>query len=279
MEIRKLTEEQEKKPYAKYFSMFMDEYGVPDNMKAITDLTKPLDPNNVLKITDIDKLLDPNYDSSRHQGWCLLPDGTGYVGQDFFYPGVTSEMFCWWFAWHGLEDTRYRIWDPKGHYGIKVSQRHMKKRLDQSLSWEDRNYGTTDYVMAYTADGISVVKICFLSPEDFGFNPELIKKSGLKTINTVSGKPDELNGNGPSIRVLIDTPEGLIAKIYFWYGYTIIDKKPVRLNDYILDPNVVKIQTTHCAEEYTRLGKILPLVYAENVNVIDKAEDIITMPF
>ena len=42
-----------------------------------------------------------------------MPNGTGYLANKTEMPGVTPEMFEWWFAWHSLEDLRYRIWDPR----------------------------------------------------------------------------------------------------------------------------------------------------------------------
>lgn len=68
-------------------------------------------------------------------------------------------------------------------------------------------------------------------------------------------------------------PEGLHVWTYFWYGYTILNKKAVKLDGYQCDPNVPKLQVTHCAEEYTRLGKVLPEIYKENHNIMDEAKD------
>lgn len=273
-----LTDAQKKYPYAKFFYRYNDEYGIPEDLLERIHPDTPMDPAKALKITDIDRLLDPRY-TADDEGYCILPDGTGYVGEKLFYPGVTKDMFEWWFAWHGLEDTRYRIWDPKGHYGIKVSRRHLLHRTDAKLNWRERNWNTTDFVMAYTVDGISVVKIAFLSPEDFGFDPELLKKYHASVVCAISGSPDEYVGCGPSIRVLHETDEGLHVWTYFWYGYAIINKKPVRIADFQCDPQVTKLQVIHCAEEYTRLGKILPEIYAENHGIADRPEDFSTMPF
>ena len=274
----KLTEEQRKQPYAKFFEYLTDDYGIPEELRARIHPEHPMDSAKALKITEIDKALDPNY-QGEDEGFCVFPDGSGYVGEKLFYPGVTKEMFEWWFAWHGLEDTRYRIWDPKAHYGVRVSRNSLKRRTNPKLNWKERNWNTCDFVMAYTVDGISTVKISFLSPEDFGFSPELLRKYDASAICAVSGKSDELHGTGPSTRILHETPEGLHVWCYFWYGYTIINRQPVRLQNYICDPGIPALQVTHCAEEFTRLGKILPVVYEENHSRIDHPEDFETMPF
>ncbi len=273
-----LTKEQKKMPYAKYFNMFTEDYGIPNDLLQRIHPARPMDPAKALPITQMNRLLDPEY-AADDEGYCVLPDQTGYVAEKLFYPGVTKEMFEWWFAWHGLEDTRYRIWDPKGHYGIKVSKKHLLQRTDPEKNWKERNCNTSDFVMAYTVDGISVVKIAFFNPVDFGFDAGLLKKYDASVICAVSGSPDEYAGSGPSIRVLHETAEGLHVWTYFWYGYMIVNKTPVRIEGFQCDPEVVKLQVVHCAEEYTRLGRILPLVYAENHDIIDKPENFTTMPF
>lgn len=273
-----LTEKQSKQPYAKFFTYHTDDYGIPDDLLKRIHPEREVDSGNALKITEINKALDPAYDVD-DEGYCIMPDGTGYISEKLFYPGVTKEMFEWWFAWHGIEDTRYRIWDPKAHYGIRVSKRNLQQRTDQKLNWRERNWNTCDFVMTYNVEGISVVKIAFLKPEDFGFDPELLKKYDASAICAVSGKPDELISTGPSVRILHETPEGLHVWCYFWYGYTIINKKPVKINNFVCSREMLTLQVTHCAEEYTRLGKILSKIYEENHLIKDKPENFEPMPF
>ncbi len=35
-----------------------------------------------------------------------MEDGTGYIANLVYMPGVTVDMFDWWFAWHGLGEFR-----------------------------------------------------------------------------------------------------------------------------------------------------------------------------
>jgi len=37
-----------------------------------------------------------------------MEDGTGYIANLVYMPGVTVDMFDWWFAWHG------RVSEPGG---------------------------------------------------------------------------------------------------------------------------------------------------------------------
>ncbi len=271
-----LTEEQKKFPYAKFFDVPYSDPKYSPELAA--KIAKPIDPNKGLPITKIDLLLDPDYDAD-DEGYGQLADGTGYVAERMFYPGVTQEMFEWWFAWHGLEDSRYKIWDPVAHYGIGLSRRNIEQRCNPNLNWKERNWGTADFVTAWTVNGVATTKINMLSPETFGFDMEKFKKSGASAVCTLSSPPDVCIPSGPSVRVLHQTPEGLKVFLYFWYGVTIVNKKPILLDDYVYDYDAVKLQSTHCAEEYTHLGQILKDVYEQNHNIVDKAENFKSMPF
>jgi hypothetical protein len=55
-------------------------------------------------------------------------------------------------------------------------------------------------------------------------------------------------------------------------GWNIIDRKPVKVADQV-PFEIVKGLAYHCPKEYANLAAILPQVYEENVNVIDKIED------
>ena len=102
-----LTPEELKKPYAKYFD---EPY--PEVPSRVTEqMAEPLDPALALSIHNRNDLLNPGY-LPREVGWCVMPDGSGYIASLTQMPGVTLEMLEWWFAWHGIESLRYKIWDP-----------------------------------------------------------------------------------------------------------------------------------------------------------------------
>ncbi len=69
-----------------------------------------------------------------------------------------------------------------------------------------------------------------------------------------------------------EIPGGIELRSRFWLGWNIIDKKPVRVADQV-PFELVKGLAHHCPKEYTNLAAILPKVYEENVNRIDKIED------
>ena len=93
----KITKEQEALSYAKYY--YEPIAKVPEEKLAI--LEKPMNADEALRIEDRNLLFEEGY-FDNETGYCILEDGTGYVANLTPMPGVTTEMFDWWFSLHGL---------------------------------------------------------------------------------------------------------------------------------------------------------------------------------
>ena len=102
-----VTEEEKQKSYYKYFEQDMAQ---PAQEALAKMLQGPLRPDQVLQFKDRNRLFEPGY-LEAEAGWCILPDGTGYLANLTKMPGVTPEMIDWFFAWHGLDNLRYKIWN------------------------------------------------------------------------------------------------------------------------------------------------------------------------
>ena len=104
-----LTPEEQARPFAKYY---FEDIKQPDPAHYAA-MEQPMDPSKSFGPEEINRLLDvEELEKGVEVGWCWRPDGSGYIANKIFYPGVTAEMIDWWFAWHPLEDLRYRIWYP-----------------------------------------------------------------------------------------------------------------------------------------------------------------------
>ena len=79
-------------------------------------------------------------------------------------------MFEWWFAWHSLEDLRYRIWDPEDHYYARQQMR--EKTLDQSLPMRERTWGTVHHVLEDIGPGPDELVLEFRYPHELGYEEE-----------------------------------------------------------------------------------------------------------
>jgi len=264
-----LTEAERSKPFAKYFDRPM----VPPPQEIYDLLEKgPIDPSLALHINDRNELLDPGY-LACEKGYCLMPDGTGFIAMLTKMPGVTMEMIEWWFAWHGLEDLRYAIWCHDDHLGIHVKPEDLERRLDKSLSLKERNWDTTDVVYEDIGTGPMLLDISFMSPESYGFDMDRFKEpSTLGAISANLGISETKTPMVSFTHFVRAIEDGVECRSRFWLGWQIKDKEP-RVVENKIPLELVEGLVHHCPKEYANLAAILPSVYAENAHIEDKIED------
>lgn len=89
-----LTDEEKTRPYALYF----DRTPVAPPKESLSPMAAPMDPSEALLPEDLNELPKPGCLASE-VGWCVMPNGSGYVSCLTTMPGVTPRMIDWWFAW------------------------------------------------------------------------------------------------------------------------------------------------------------------------------------
>jgi len=262
-----LSPEEQARPFAKYY---YEEIPQPDPAHmALMD--KPCDPAKALHPSQINDLLNLG-DLEVEIGWCNLPDGAGFIANRSVYPGVTAEMIDWWFAWHPLEDLRYRIWYPPQHGGIHLSPEGRKRILDESVPMAERNWGVVHHVTENCDCGMENITITFMSPQDYGFDMSRFKQPQVATFAGGQGWAVTVDKNDESItapammcHIFRDTPEGLEHRTRFWLGYRLSNGVP----ECTLPPGVAVPQASvqglarHNVKEFTRFKHFLPRIYAE----------------
>ena len=107
-----ITEELKNHPLYKYYELPIKP--VPEDVAAKI-MSLKYDNEDGLNIADINRMFDDGYLPCEF-GLFKCPDGGSIMANLTDMPGVTPEMFDWWFAWHGLDTFRYVIWDKDDHY-------------------------------------------------------------------------------------------------------------------------------------------------------------------
>ncbi len=212
------------------------------------------DPAGAMPPWEMNRLFDSGYLPGEF-GWWTLPDGGVMLANLTPMPGVRPEMFDWWFAWHGLDPMRYKIWDKDDHYYCLTQNPEVS--LNASLSMKERYWNTAHEIREALLPGQEPVgvRLNFVPPEQVGFDPERLKEFD----GTIVCTP------GPAIMVhfLRPTAEGCELRTRFWMGYTVADGKPVRIPDFPANEMAAKAMLIHNVKEFTHLAKLLPVVYAQ----------------
>ena len=260
-----LTEQERSKPYARFY----DQPSAQPNPELIEILMKgPMDPSKALMPEDVNTLLDAGWQDVE-TGYCILPNGAAYVAVNNRFPGVTVEMVNWWFAWHALEDLRYMLWFPKGHFGIQVSDADRAVILNPETPTLERFQGRTHFVVEDTGGGPEDIAISFLKPEELGFDRNRFKRPAVGTVVGANGVSQNRAGGPKAPAVMVhfvrETEDGVEFRTRFWMGYHMIGGKPVKL---LPDGIQIPIQAPmglafHNVEEYSNLAAILPELYRE----------------
>lgn len=113
-EMAALTPEQRKAPYAAFYDRPAPVIA-PECLQIIRN-GSDMAPADAITARNINLMLHPEQIEVEN-GYCSLPDGTGYVAARHVMPSVTFEMYKFWLDWWTAEDheTRYKIWCPGKH--------------------------------------------------------------------------------------------------------------------------------------------------------------------
>lgn len=255
-----ITEEQKKLSYAKYF--YMDMARVPPEKLPLVET--PMDTSKALRIENRNRLFEEGY-FDVETGFCVMNDGTGYIANLTYMPGVTVEMFDWWFAWHGLGDLRYSLWDPEDHYSAVCLNAAQGK--SPQLSLKEKYWGTTHLIREDIGGGPDDLYACFKKPSEMGFNESLIGTTACGTIVTANSgiRSDGAVSGEVMCHFVREVKDGIELRSRFWLGWNIIAGRPVRM---LPDGETTPLQKPqlllgHNIKEFTNLAKLLPAIYPE----------------
>lgn len=240
----------------------------PDVLAAIE--SGPIDPADALREDELDRLLDPAL-LKAEIGYCRLPDGVGYAAMRTKMPPGSPEMLEWWFAWHPVENIRYRIWHPVAH---------VANRVDPVVERAERSYwNVTHHPVEDVGVGVQHLRIEFRRPEDYGLPPDAEDRPGVaRVVGGFVGDDRKRARHTRMTHVLLDdgATGGFVLRSRFWIGSVLRPYSPAPIASLVakainrpmarraLVPNAApRALALHCAEEYHHLAAILPKIYAE----------------
>lgn len=195
-------------------------------------------------------------------GFGVMEDGTGFVCNTTYMPGVTSQMLDWWFPWHSVgSDLRYKIWDPEDHYFARADK--VGYVCDPNVPMNQKTWGVSHYIMEDVGPGPDFVKLNFLRPADFGYDESLI---GTDTCSSLVCAVGEGSCAAAMTHKWYPYKDGVMFCSRFWIGMA---RKDGVISSIL--PQGVRVPEmipqglfAHNIKEFTNLAAILPEVYAEN---------------
>ena len=195
-------------------------------------------------------------------GYGTAADGSGFVANETYMPGVTGEMLDWWFPWHSVgSDLRYKIWDPEDHYFARANDAAYV--CDPNVPVNQKTWGVDHYIIEDVGSGPDFLKLCFKRPRDFGYDESILGSELCQSIVCAIGA-----GNCAAAMTHKWYPfkDGVKLCSRFWIGFGVVDGKIIcTLPEGAKVPGEVSRGLfAHNIKEFSNLAAILPAVYAEN---------------
>ena len=197
-------------------------------------------------------------------GVTISPDHAVRVFVLTHMPGVTPVMWDWWFAWHGSEAQRYKLWHPRAH---------------MHAAWADGRADLSDYigrtsrVVEYVGNQRLNLGIRFVHPASLGLDEARLTRDGEVAIcarGSMAGTPME---TGWLIHHVRPVSGGSEMRSRFWLAGSnirprgmpgpvgaLLGRVAAKLAP--LTSNMAVELLVHCAQEMNHLAGILPELYA-----------------
>lgn len=263
---QKLFPEEEKMPLAKYFYQYPLHMPNPVAMQIINQMN-PMKVEDAIKPENFLDLLKPYGYDKFELGYCMFPDGSGYVATYRVRPPhITEEMEKWYRNWRNLKsksmipghgNLRYKIWnyaDHFDHYYINWKDGkegiHTTESLD--LGQGDRMYDTIRHEFPLS---------------DFGLTSEKLKEledAGCKVNPWGSYETFDEPGTHLCLSYSRPCPQGGVeTRSREWIGWKPVNGKIVRDESTFCTEEYLKKVVIHTLVEWEHLYTFLPDLYAE----------------
>lgn len=157
------AEELARSPYARFFNPRM----APLPAHVLDALSKGCVARELLPpASEASRMQQPGY-ATVENGYTVMADGSARIACLTTMPRVTPAMWDWWFAWHGHDSTRYKLWHPEAHMSCAMAE----DRRGRDLPWSRQYIDNTCHVAEYIGGRADDLSIRFVDPASLGFRP------------------------------------------------------------------------------------------------------------
>ena len=168
-------------------------------------------------IADLNRFFDA-FAGSPEDGYAVIEGPTAYVQSHTVLPGVTTEMFQWWYIWSSLAKEHFLLWFPYAHIDAFVED--PKRLADQSLSFEERLYHNRSHYEQYVGPALQKVIMEYRDPTQLGLDAAMLKREGItastSSIASLAAAPDVTTSL--ILHLARDTEGGMELFSRFWIG-------------------------------------------------------------
>ncbi|OAN36097.1 DAPG hydrolase family protein [Mycolicibacterium iranicum] len=211
----------------------------------------------LLEFNSAARLLEDGYHQTEN-GYGHLRSGGFTVAVRTDMPGVTPQMWDWWFGWHGSDSRRYKLWHPRAH---------VSARWEDGADADDHYVGRSSIIEEYLGSSYAKAAIRFLPPERMGLPSNRLGDS--VAVCARLGSSDMPVDIGWLVHQIRPTRDGAEMRSRFWMGgphvrvrhgnlfaNTVV--RPVAARQ-LPDPRDLLV---HCAQEMNHLAGFLPALHA-----------------
>ncbi len=261
---QKLFPEEEEMPLARYFYKYPLHLPSPVEMQMIQ---KPIAVEDAIAPENFMSLLRPTGYDKVELGYCMFPDGSGYVATYRVRPPhISGEMERWYRNWRNLKsksmvpghgNLRYKIWNYADHFDHYY------------VNWVDGTQGvhTTESLDMGQGDRMYDTIRHQFDLYDYGMTDEWmqqLKDAGCQT--TGKGSFETFDEPGSHLCLSYSRPcplGGVETRSREWIGWRPVNGKLVRDYSTKCSEEYLKKVVIHTLVEWEHLYTFLPELYAE----------------
>ncbi|WP_086008406.1 DAPG hydrolase family protein [Mycolicibacterium vanbaalenii] len=209
----------------------------------------------LLRLDSAATLLGDGYHETEN-GYGRLANGAFQVSVRTDMPGVTPQMWDWWFGWHGSDTRRYKLWHPRAHASARWAD-----------GGGDGHYvGRISLIEEYLGSAYAKAAIRFIDPAAMGLD---VNPGDSVSVCARLGSSEVPVDIGWFVHQVRSTSAGAEMRSRFWMGgpYVGIRHGNLLANTVIRpvaarqlpDPRDLLV---HCAQEMNHLAGFLPALHA-----------------